>query len=230
MVVSAPLARHDRAVLDRPTILAAALALVDERGLDGFTLRALGERLGVRQMAAYRHFENKAAIIDALADDLLEQVRLDDPAVVSDPDELILGYLRRARTVLLSHPALVPVVAARPLLRSNRAEDLIRLSATFSDAGFPDDTIVESVLTLVSITLGLILYEQQRMTFDRAQGPSYQSDRLALLAEMIERPDAPKVSEDLTRRIVDGGWGAEVFETTIDDVYRSIKRRAGAGD
>lgn len=228
MVASAATTDKDLAVLDRPTILAAALELVDEGGLEGFTLRALGERLGVRQMAAYRHFENKAAIIDALADQLLEQVRLDDPTVVTDPDELILGYLRRARSVLLAHPALVPVVAARPLVRSNRAEDLIRLSATFSDAGFPDETIVESVLTLVSITLGLIVYEQQRMTFDRAQGPSYQTDRLLLLAEMIERPDAPKVSEDLMRRIVAGDWGAEVFETTITDAYESIKRRAGA--
>lgn len=212
-------------MLSRTTILAAALELVDERGLEGFSLRALGARLGVSQMAAYRHFHSRAAIIDALADQLLEEIRLDDPRDIADPDERILSYARRARSVLLAHPALVPVVTARPMLRRNRADDLIDLAATFSEAGFRDDAIVSSVLTLVSVTLGLILYEQQRAAYDRAEGPSYQQDRLAVLAELIDRPDAPVPSEDLMRAIVDGDWNAQVFESTISDLYAVLKQR-----
>ncbi len=214
--------------LDRLTILDAALELIDERGVDGFTLRALGERLGVSQMAAYRHFKGKAAIVDALADRLLEEIKLDDPSEVPDPEDRILGYVRRARSVLLAHPALVPVVAARPLVRATQADDLIELHATFSAAGFPDETIVESILSLVSVTLGLILYEQQRTAFDRAQGPSYNEDRLSLVEDLASRPDAPEVSTDLIVRILRGDWLDGVFETTITDCYRALLQRARA--
>lgn len=215
--------------LDRPTILAAALELVDEQGLD-FTLRSLGERLGVSSMAAYRHFEDKSAIIDALADEILGQARVEDPSSVSDPDELILGYAIRARKALLEHPALVPVIAARPLATESRADDLIMLNAAFRYAGFPEESIPRTVLALVSTTLGLVLYEQQRRAYDRARGPSYQEDREALLDEMVVRDDAPVSGEELMRFVVEGSWSDGIFEDTIRDCYDGLKRRAGIGD
>lgn len=199
--------------------------LIDEAGLEGFTLRALGARLEVSQMAAYRYFPGRSAIIDALADQLLEEIRLDDPNEIPDPDERILSYARRARTVLLAHPALVPVVAARPLLRRNRTEDLIRLSATFRDAGFRAESIVESVLTLVSVVLGLILYEQQRAAYDRVEGRSYREERVALLMDLIERPDAPAPSEDLILTFAADDWDAEIFESTLTALYAVLKQR-----
>lgn len=214
--------------LDRPTILAAALEIIDEAGIEGFSLRVLGERLNVSQMAAYRHFRSKAEILDALADQLLAEVRFDNPEEVDDPDDLIIGYTIRAREVLLRHGSLVRVVAARPLLQESRADDLIRLHATFRAAGFPDDSIVDAVLTVLSVTVGLILYEHERQAFDRQQGPSYQEDRRTLLATMAARPDAPEVSTQLLTEVVDGTWGARIFESTIRDCYEGLKRRAGA--
>lgn len=47
-------------------VVAEARALVNEEGLEALTTRRLGERLGVKGPALYRHFQNKQEIIDAL--------------------------------------------------------------------------------------------------------------------------------------------------------------------
>src|SRR5919108_3233672 len=64
-------ARHPRHSLTDQRILAEALALVDEAGLDALTTRALGQRLGVDPTAVYRHFRNKDELLGALADRIL---------------------------------------------------------------------------------------------------------------------------------------------------------------
>jgi AcrR family transcriptional regulator len=50
-------------------LLDAALALVEERGIHGFTLREAARRAGVSQAAPYRHFVDKAALLMALAEE-----------------------------------------------------------------------------------------------------------------------------------------------------------------
>jgi TetR/AcrR family tetracycline transcriptional repressor len=53
--------------LTRDKVIADARSLVNEEGLDALTTRRLGDRLGVKGPALYRHFKNKQEIIDALA-------------------------------------------------------------------------------------------------------------------------------------------------------------------
>jgi TetR/AcrR family tetracycline transcriptional repressor len=48
------------------TVIAEARKLVNQSGLDTLTTRRLGDRLGVKGPALYRHFANKQEIIDAL--------------------------------------------------------------------------------------------------------------------------------------------------------------------
>ena len=57
--------------LQREEILEAALALLNEVGLDQFSTRRLAERLGVQQPALYWHFRNKSALLDALNGEML---------------------------------------------------------------------------------------------------------------------------------------------------------------
>jgi AcrR family transcriptional regulator len=48
--------------LTRERIVAAAIEVIAETGMDGFSMRALGQRLGVTQMMPYRHFNSKDAL------------------------------------------------------------------------------------------------------------------------------------------------------------------------
>lgn len=51
----------------RAALLDEAAAMIAERGAASLTMRALGQRLGVSRAAAYRHFEDKAALLVAVA-------------------------------------------------------------------------------------------------------------------------------------------------------------------
>lgn len=59
--------------LDKGTVIAAALELLNEVGMDSLTTRKLAERLKVQQPALYWHFQSKRALLDALAEAMLTE-------------------------------------------------------------------------------------------------------------------------------------------------------------
>src|SRR4029450_12817133 len=66
-----PEALSSRPHLTRERVLASALALIDEGGLAGFSIRSLGAALGCEPMSIYHYFPSKAHLQDALVDDAL---------------------------------------------------------------------------------------------------------------------------------------------------------------
>jgi AcrR family transcriptional regulator len=57
-----------RSPLTPDRISEAAFALIEEQGLDGFSIRKLGQRLGCEAMSIYHHFPSKAHLMDGLVD------------------------------------------------------------------------------------------------------------------------------------------------------------------
>lgn len=53
----------------RRALLSASLAVLAEVGADGFTLREVARRAGVNHRAVYRHFEDKRALLAAIAEE-----------------------------------------------------------------------------------------------------------------------------------------------------------------
>jgi len=63
-----------RRPLSREVIFAAALRVVDEHGLDALTMRRLGKELNRDPMSLYRHAINRAALLDGVAEFVLDQL------------------------------------------------------------------------------------------------------------------------------------------------------------
>jgi AcrR family transcriptional regulator len=66
-----PVARRKRRTyhhgdLER-ALVEASIALIAKKGADAFTLREVARRVGVSHAAVYRHFADKAAILEAIA-------------------------------------------------------------------------------------------------------------------------------------------------------------------
>ena len=76
--------------LDIGKIVRAGVALADDEGLEGVSVRKLAQRLGVSTMAAYRHISSRDEVIAAMVD-----VAFGPPPVLSDPSEDWAGGLRR---------------------------------------------------------------------------------------------------------------------------------------
>lgn len=70
-------------------IISIALDLINEKGIQGLTIKNLSKKLGITEPAIYRHFENKIQILVALLDLLKKntsgifesQLNSNDPAV-----------------------------------------------------------------------------------------------------------------------------------------------------
>lgn len=91
--------------LDKHQVIDAALALVDDDGLDALSFRTLAGRLGVQGPTLYWHIGSKAELLDALADTIMDDAIRGIPQ--SDPSdnwtEWMLAALRELRGALLRH-------------------------------------------------------------------------------------------------------------------------------
>jgi AcrR family transcriptional regulator len=84
-------------LIDRPMILEAALQMADQDGLRGLAMCPLATRLGVTPMSLYRHVPNRAALLNHLAELLLDEiVRGARPRETSQQLPALLGSIRSA--------------------------------------------------------------------------------------------------------------------------------------
>ena len=141
-----------RARLDRETILAAAFELIARDGLDGLTMRRLADRLGVAPLATYRHFADRAALLDAMIDATAVSIRI-APAT-GDWREDLAGIARALRTTLMSQAALVAVVVARPALGPGAIYLAEAAYAVMVPAGFGPRTCDRGANLLFGYVLG----------------------------------------------------------------------------
>jgi TetR/AcrR family tetracycline transcriptional repressor len=142
----------------RERIVAAALELLDEGGLDGLTLRRLAERLGIRAPTLYWHVRNKRELLDLLAGAILEEAL----AAWREPQpgqpwwEWLTARARVMRTALLAHRDSVLVVSGnRPT--SSSLPGIERQLEALAGAGFSPGDGLLALLTLNAYVLGDVL-------------------------------------------------------------------------
>jgi len=102
----------ERPALTREQVVRAALALLDELGLDGLSMRALADRLGVRAASLYWHLRDKEQLLDLLAESILAEVP--EPDVAGGPGgwrASLEAFAWAYRRALLAHRDAARVVA-----------------------------------------------------------------------------------------------------------------------
>jgi AcrR family transcriptional regulator len=105
--------------LSERDLIDAALRMTRSKGLAGLSMRGLAEELGVTTMATYHHVRNKEALLDLVANAVLELVDV-PPASFGDWAERIGELNRRMRRVLLDFPGLGGYLLQRPLTDAGR--------------------------------------------------------------------------------------------------------------
>ncbi|SNS98080.1 TetR/AcrR family transcriptional regulator, tetracycline repressor protein [Asanoa hainanensis] len=147
--------------LDRQRIVAEAVALLDAEGLDGVTTRKLAARLGVQSPTLYWHFPNKAALVTAIADAILDQEFGDrePPAPGQRWQDWLSGLAERLRRALLAHPDGARVLSSSQLSRTMAAISELAMSSLVT-RGIPLHQARVIVLTVERFTVGHVLEEQ----------------------------------------------------------------------
>jgi AcrR family transcriptional regulator len=171
---------RQRTPLTREQVLATALRLVDEEGLDALTRRRLGQELGRDAMALYRHAPDRAALLDGIVELVLEE--LDIPDDGQDWQTQLSRTAHDFRRLALEHPHVVSLIVTRPLstplgLRPlGTLRPLERLLRVLTDAGFPPPLALRLYRLYIGFLYGHMLTELQELVAD----PEETSDLLRL--------------------------------------------------
>lgn len=150
-----------REPLDRKRVADAALKLLNEVGLEGLTLSAIGRELGVKAPALYWHFKDKQALLDEMATEMLRRMIAGTPL---DPADTWQERLRRSnhglRAALRGYRDGAKVFSGTrftSLVHAEQMEDNLRL---FTAAGFTLAQAARAITTTYLYTLGFVTEEQ----------------------------------------------------------------------
>lgn len=89
-------------------IISAAQKLLDRRGIEAITMRRVAEAVGVTPMAIYRHFADRDALLNALADAGFEALagQLNVADLLDDPEPQLMQVLDVFLNFALERPHL----------------------------------------------------------------------------------------------------------------------------
>ncbi|MEV5414529.1 TetR/AcrR family transcriptional regulator C-terminal domain-containing protein [Thermopolyspora sp. NPDC052614] len=190
--------------LDKRRIVAEAVALLDAEGLDGVTTRKLAARLGVRSPTLYWHIPNKAALVTAIAEQILEQQfpELEPPGPDERWQDWLTGLAERLRRALLAHPDGARIIAASQLSLKMAAISELAMS-TLVGRGIPLRRARLIVLTVLRFTVGYVLEEQVgRPDADALDGfdmAAYAAAHPTVMAGVTEYFQSGRTVDDLFR-------------------------------
>lgn len=145
--------------LTRERIVDAAEALFETGRREDFSLRELGDQLGVHATAVYRHFKDKRQLLQAVADRTLAGVAgagadLDDPFAAAEAVCLAL------RTALLQRPSATRVLSQGPTRQPNEIALTERLLGLMRRAGLSPEDSIDAYHALIEFAVGSAVIDQ----------------------------------------------------------------------
>ncbi|MFD0689826.1 TetR/AcrR family transcriptional regulator [Actinomadura fibrosa] len=161
------------APLDRERIVAAAVALADEGGLEAVSLRKVAARLDVGPMRLYGYISTKEELFDLMVDEVHAEIL---PEVL--PGERAGGWrealrdrAHRTRRAVHRHEWLADLLGGRPALGPNALA--VTESTLAALDGLADvDTVLRAVETVSAYVTGAIRREVAHLRAERATGLS----------------------------------------------------------
>lgn len=149
--------KTQRLALTRELIEESALSLIAQDGLEAFSTRRLGERLGCQAMSIYHYFPSKAHILDALVDRALAAIHI--PPQGLSPQARLRCLAHNWRKVALAHPRLYPYLSMHRWNSEAGLNFLSQILACFHDAGLTPEACARQFRVLCYFVLGATLDE-----------------------------------------------------------------------
>lgn len=211
-------------------VVEAAVRLVDSEGLEALSMRRLAASMGTEAMSLYRHVPSRAALLDAMVEEVVDEL-YGDPEVQLRPvdgwgwEEYLTRLAHGLRRLALRHFHLFPLVATRPPaapwvrppLRSLRWVEAL-LDALLS-RGFREADAVYAYRAFTGFLLGHLLLEVAALGANTspvseeeiAPAPSSPLDGYPLLQRLRE----PLSAHDF----------AEEFEHSLGNLLERLQER-----
>jgi hypothetical protein len=167
-------------------------------------------------MALYLHVRSKDDLLDGLTGRLLAELAQPDPAAPWAQRLYALAW--SARQVARRHPAVMPLLFARPAVTPDAVRVVEVLYQALLDAGVPDREVARVERLVSTWLLGFAISEVSGRFATRDP-----RERRALL-EGVDLPAHRKLESKLKT----ASWDAE-FEADLDDLTRLVQAIASTG-
>jgi AcrR family transcriptional regulator len=142
--------------LSAEQVTRAALALMDEHGVEWLSMRKLAGQFGVSAQALYWHFPNKDAVCRAVVDLAAAELTA-APLGDGRPEARLERYLRHLRRHWRSHPSVISLGQRYPPTAAGEVTD--QGIALLEELGFPADVAFERLRAVVWVVLGFVYVE-----------------------------------------------------------------------
>ncbi|GAA1560413.1 TetR/AcrR family transcriptional regulator C-terminal domain-containing protein [Dactylosporangium maewongense] len=197
------------APLTRERIVEVAAALLDERGIDGLTMRNLAQRLAVTSTALYWHVNTKDDVLDLALDHIFGEMPL--PDVGDDWRDDVRALTFRWRAIMLRHPW-APSLIGRPMLGPNVLARTEFLQSALVRGGFTGFQLAAITRLLANYVIGAAITEA---TWRQAEDPEARAEARR---QLLAHPDAyPTLIA--SGHLEDGRWNDDdLFERGIDAI------------
>jgi TetR/AcrR family tetracycline transcriptional repressor len=146
---------HDPITPDR--LADAALKLIDEQGIEGLTVRALAQALGVGTMTIYWYVQNKEEVLDLVADRLLAGIEF--PPVGDDWRTTARAAAAAVRQRLVAHARAAALMVGRGSFGPNGMHMMEQALGIFRAAGFDDVDAADAYFTFSNYVTGFCLMQ-----------------------------------------------------------------------
>jgi AcrR family transcriptional regulator len=205
-------------------VVDAALAVIDEEGLDALTMRRLAHDLGVEPVTIYRQLPNKDAILAGVAEKLWREMAPpgagDDggapeaPAAADATDwrAQVRGMWLALNDLMQRHPNAIPLIARGGSYSASAGEGTAGMLRIFKDAGLTPEEAAEllHILSACVVGFGFAALWVRQVAAARETAPA--SDEPAPRRPQPEADDLADYLE-ATRR-----WDPAQFTTAVDIV------------
>ncbi len=145
--------------LTKKDIAQAGLKLLNQVGLEGLTVRAIADELGVKAPALYWHLKNKQALLDEVATEMFLTIPPLPPATAGERwTDRLLRQARDLRRMMLSYRDGAKVFSGTfftdaPLPGESAIEEIVA-------AGYTPAQAVRVLSTVFSYTVGFTIEQQ----------------------------------------------------------------------
>ncbi|MEK1933219.1 MAG: TetR/AcrR family transcriptional regulator C-terminal domain-containing protein [Pararhizobium sp.] len=195
-------------------IVATAVELLDDQGVDGLKMRRLADRLGSGAMSLYWHVDNKEEVFDLALDSVLEYRGPPQRVEPQDWRGEVIHMLEDWRASMLRHPwsaSLLPRRALGPNILSR----LELLSETLSRAGVADADLNVAIWSLWNYVIGATI---TRASFDLSD------DDRAAAQQRLTRLSEHYPTIERSRLLLDDDWDG-AFRKGLDFLLDGLAPR-----
>lgn len=201
---------EEREPLSRERVVEAALAVIDESGVQGCSMRAVASELGVEAMSLYHHVPGgKAEMMDGVVA-LVQTEFVSGLDLTGDWRQDMTTFARGYRETLKLHPNVVAMIAARPSVAYRSSTVLVgTIFNAMEDTGFAREDALRAVRVVSRWTIGFTMGEASAIEDGAA-------------AEEFDEPLLVEVFADIARGEDD------VFEFGLEALLDGLDARLSA--